>query len=111
MQKSILVGIYIILMTSMAYAHPPSDINENYDNQTGKLTLFIKHEVREVDKHYIKKIVIKRNSKQLDVKEFRKQENAEGQTLVYIIPEPNETDVIVVQAYCNRFGSRKKEIK
>ena len=111
MKKFVLACCFFVLMISVAYAHPPSDIDVNYDSRTGKLDLYIKHKVRDANKHYIKKIVIKRNGQEVNLEEFKGQENAEGQTLTYIISKPDETDVIVVQAYCNIFGSRKKEIK
>jgi len=112
MKKALMLAIVFIflLMVSDAYAHPPSDIKITFDPQTKTLNAVIVHNTSNPLKHYIKKADIALNGEEITELTFSKQENNQGQSVSYSIPNAKEGDVISVEGYCSISGKSKKEI-
>ncbi|HTZ11295.1 MAG TPA: hypothetical protein VMD04_02805 [Candidatus Margulisiibacteriota bacterium] len=110
------VGVFLVLfvflaMVSSAYAHPPSDIIITFNQQTKMLEAVIMHNVSNPENHYIKKVDVGRNGKEIISQEFSRQENNEIQTVHYLITDAKAGDVFSVEGYCSISGKLKKEIK
>ena len=98
-------------VVSAAYAHPPSDIQISFDPATKMLQAVIIHNTSNPASHYIKKVDVALNGKEIIGQEISKQDNNESQTVHYLIPDAKEGDVISVEGYCSISGKLKKEFK
>ena len=96
---------------STAYAHPPSDIKISFDPQTKMLQAVIIHNTSNPASHYIKKVDVAINGKEIIGQEISKQDNNESQTVHYLIPDAKAGDVISVEGYCCISGKLEKEVK
>lgn len=95
----------------MAYAHPPSDIKISFDPATKMLHAVIIHNTSNPESHYIKKVDVSLNGKEIIGQEISKQDNNESQTVHYLIPDARQGDVISVEGYCSISGKLDKEVK
>jgi hypothetical protein len=103
--------VILIFSFGVAYAHPPSDITISFDPSARTLTAVIAHYVSNPKTHYIRKVDIALNGKEIIEHLISRQDNNAGQTVVYLIPDVNENDSLSVEAYCSISGKLQKEIK
>ncbi len=101
----------MLALCSSAFAHPPSDIIITYDNATKMLKAVIMHNVSNVEKHYIKKVDVGLNGKEILTQEISRQDNNTDQTVSYLIPDAKPGDTLSVEGYCSISGKLEKEIK
>ncbi|MBI4706436.1 MAG: hypothetical protein HY761_00720 [Candidatus Omnitrophica bacterium] len=113
MKKVFLLTVFLIsfMAFSSAYAHPPSDIIINFDPKTKILNAVIMHNTSNPDSHFIKKVDIGLNGKEIIEHKISREDNNESQTVSYLIPDANNGDVLSVEAYCSISGKLRKEIK
>ena len=107
MALSVLVFLAAV---SAAYAHPPSDIKIAFDPQTKILKAVIMHNTSNPLTHYIKKVDIGLNGREIIEQAISREDNSESQTVSYLIPDVKEGDVLSVEAYCSISGKLQKEI-
>ncbi|MFA5167208.1 MAG: RnfABCDGE type electron transport complex subunit D [Candidatus Omnitrophota bacterium] len=101
----------LLIASTTAFAHPPSDIKIQFDPATKLLTAVIEHHVSNPQTHYIKKVDIGLNGKEIKMLPFKKQDDNTTQTVEIMIPEAKKGDTLSVEGYCNLSGKLKKEIK
>ena len=106
---AVLAVALLFVFSSMAYAHPPSDIKIAFDPGTKMLKAVIMHDVSNPASHYIKTVDIGLNGKEIISQSISRQDNDESQTVSCLIPDARGGDVISVEAYCNISGKLKKE--
>ena len=111
MRKVLMLVLSFAVITSTAYAHPPSDIQITFNPQTQEVKAIIFHQVSDMNKHYIKKVDIGINDKEIVELKFSKQDNLVTQSVIYKIPEAKAGDRLSVEAYCSLSGKLEKEIK
>jgi hypothetical protein len=108
------IGLFLILsiffIISSAYAHPPSDIKITFDSKTKILQAVIIHDTSNPVSHYIKKVDVGLNGKEIIEQVISREDNNESQTVSYLIPDAKDSDVISVEGYCSISGKLKKEI-
>lgn len=95
---------------STVYAHPPSDITVTFGPGTKLLKAVITHNVNNPQSHYIKKVDISLNGKEIIAQQISGQDNNNNQTVIYYIPDAEAGDSLSVEAYCSISGKLKKEI-
>ena len=112
MRKAFLLVIvcFVVAVSSIAYAHPPSDITITYDANTKMLHAVIMHKVNNPEKHFIKKVEVGLNGKVIIDHTISRQDNGTDQTVVYLIPDAKAGDTLSVEGYCSISGQLKKEI-
>jgi len=106
-----ILSLVFLLSASIAYAHPPSDIIITYDPATKTLTAEIKHSVSNPTQHYIKKVDIGLNGKEIAELDFKKQDSYFSQDITYTFVDIKPKDTLSVEAFCSISGKLKKEIK
>ena len=111
MKKIIMFLILSFFVSSVAYAHPPSDIKITYDPKTKILTAFIMHNVSDVKKHYINKVDVGLNGRDIISQSISQQDNNISQKVSYLIPDAKEGDTLSVEGHCSISGKLAKEIK
>jgi len=101
----------LLALSATAFAHPPSDIKIQFDPTTKNLSAVVKHRVSNPKSHYIYKVDIGLNGKEIKMLSFKQQETSTSQTVSFVIPEAKKGDTLSVEGYCNLSGKLKKEIK
>jgi desulfoferrodoxin (superoxide reductase-like protein) len=111
MKKMILTLCGLLLAAAQAFAHPPSDIKIQFDPATKLLTAVIEHRVSNRKSHYIKKVDIGLNGKEIKTLSFKKQDDNAAQTVKFAVPRAKKGDTLSVEGYCNLSGKLEKEIE
>lgn len=99
-----------LVLTGTAYAHPPKDIEISYDPATKILTASIVHDTSNPLGHYIRKVDVGLNGKEIVQQEISRQDNNNSQKVSYYIPGTRPGDRLSVEGYCSISGKLKKEI-
>lgn len=110
-KMSVIIMVLCAGWLSLAYAHPPSDIHIAFDPSTKLLTAVIVHNVSNTLNHFIIKVDIGVNDKEVLTQKISQQDTNENQTVIYRIPDAKEGDVLSVEAYCSISGMLEKKIK
>ncbi|MBU1853662.1 MAG: hypothetical protein KJ957_06440 [Candidatus Omnitrophica bacterium] len=103
--------LFLLAATSLSYAHPPSDITLEYDFETGFLSVAIMHNVENPQSHFIHKVSIALNGKEIISHSISLQDEFDMQVLGYIVPDVRKGDTLLIEAYCSISGKMKKELK
>jgi len=111
MKKLIFFFLFFSFLSSFSYAHPPSDIIITYDSQSKVLKAEIVHNVSNPQTHYISKVNISLNGKEIIEHKISSQDNNLKQTVSYLIPDAKKGDILGVEAYCSISGKLTKEIR
>lgn len=105
------VILTLLIFSSTAYAHPPRDIVITFDPETKILHAVIMHDVANPLNHYIKKVDVGLNGKDIIEHTLSRQDNVDSQTVDYLISDVKNGDVLSVEGHCSITGQLKKEIK
>ena len=103
--------IFLLILASSAFAHPPSDIIFNFDSQNNILSIGVVHMVQDAQKHFVGNISVKLNGKKWLMQNFLIQTNLQTQAVSYVALGLKKGDVIEVAAVCNQKGQLKKTFK
>lgn len=110
-KKAVLLFCCMILCgAGLAYGHPPQDITISFDPATKILKAVILHSVSNPESHYIIKVDIGLNAKEIIEHSLLRQDNFASQTVQYLIPDAKNGDRLSVEGYCSISGKVKKEI-
>ncbi len=110
-RKTVLAVLIILAMAAPALAHPPTKIDISYDPAQKVLTAVITHPVQDPTTHYIGKVDVSLNDKEVASQQFMRQDDQNTQTVKYRLPDAKPGDKIGIEAYCNIFGKLEQEIK
>lgn len=102
---------FCLFSVSIAYAHPPQEIRLNYDPKTKILKAEIVHIVSNPASHYISKVDVALNGKEIIEHKISRQDNNNLQSVIYLIPDVQNNDIISIEAYCSISGKLTKKIK
>jgi desulfoferrodoxin (superoxide reductase-like protein) len=105
---ALLAATMVLTYPAVTQAHAPKDLALIYDNQNQTLQVKITHETAWA-KHYVSKIVVKKNDKVIETYEYTSQPDPKEFTYTYKM-EAVPGDVIEVIATCSIFGSKKATI-
>lgn len=111
MKKIALLLCGLLVTSATAFAHPPSAIKIQFDDKTKILTATLEHRVSNPLTHYIYKVDIGLNGKEIQMLPFAKQETSKHQTIKFAVPQAKKGDTLSVEGYCNLSGRLEKEIK
>jgi len=108
---ALLVALLVFFAAvSTAYAHPPYDIKITFDPNTKIVTARIVHNVSNPLNHYIKKVDVGLNGKEIIEHNIFRQDNFDSLMVSYLVPDVKDGDVISVEGYCSISGKLQKEI-
>jgi len=111
MKKSILFVVCFLIIIPPAFCHPPQDIIITFDPATKMLEATIIHQVSNPNNHFIKKVDIAVNGKEVISHELTRQEDAREQKVAYRLTDLSSKDKVSVEAYCSISGKLEKEIE
>ena len=73
------------------------------------LKVVVDHSVKDVETHYIDKLIVKLNDETIITQVMEKQTGKDKLELIYILPDAAKGDKIEIKTYCNVSGALKKE--
>ncbi len=100
---------FVLALSGAALAHPPASL-EGSLQPDGKLRLQLAHTVNDPVKHYINRVVVRKDGNIVAEQVFTKQTDRTGLGLDLAVPGLAKGQTIQVEADCNIFGSLKKTI-
>ncbi|MCF7794414.1 MAG: hypothetical protein K9N09_11510 [Candidatus Cloacimonetes bacterium] len=103
--------IVLILSSAFLIAHPASDIELTFDQETSILTVNYVHEVKDADKHFVYEIIVYMNGDEIIEQKMETQDNSEGGSVLYKIIDAKAGDEIKVRTNCNKTGKKSAEIE
>ena len=103
--------VFLFILTGVAYAHPPKEINLDFDKASGTISAVVVHPVNNPAEHYIKTVEISLNGALVNTQNFTKQDNAVTQFVSYVIKDAKPGDTVSVKAYCSIQGDKENSIK
>jgi len=104
-----LVGV-LLLQASLAFAHPPSDIQLQFDQKTSVLTVTILHGTRDPKVHYINDVKVWLGNDQIITQKFKSQTDNTKQVVQYTILDAKPGSALKVAATCSRGGTLEKTL-
>lgn len=110
-KKFVLLFLFFFSFPLFTFAHPPQDIEIIFDLQTRVLKAKILHPVKDPQKHFIKKVEVGLNGKEIIVFDFFQQKDGFEQVLQCRLKEAETGDILSVLAHCSISGKLQKEIK
>ena len=105
-----LAAAAVLFLVRPALAHPPTKIDISYNAADKVVKAVITHPVQDPTNHYIGKVDVFLNGKEIISQEITRQDNQETQTVEYRLPDAKSGDIVGVEGHCNRYGERKEEI-
>ncbi len=111
MKNKIYIGIItILLLSSVALAHPPDSLIMSFDSTSTVLTVRIFHTVKNTTNHLINDVAVNLNGKPMITQKFSSQLNKDEQVVIYKIIDAKANDKIAVTAKCNVMGKKTAEL-
>lgn len=106
------VGAFlVVLLGSVALAHPPAGIIASFDPETYLLEIRIPHSVASAKgDHYISEIRIYRNGTEIVTQYVQSQFSSQEQRVQYLIIDAVKGDTLTIYARCNKFGEKKVDL-
>jgi len=111
MKKISLFLFSLFVLQSVAVAHPPSDVKIGFDLKTQTLNAVVVHRVSNPATHYIYKVDIALNGKEIKTLTFEKQLDRKEQAVTVVLPQVKAGDFLSVEGYCNLSGKLEKKIR
>lgn len=106
---SIMLFLFAGLAPVIVNAHPPKSVTLAYDVAAKVLKVTILHPSFTPSWHYIKTVTIEKNKQPLGSYPYQRQTGDEF-SYTYEIPVMSG-DILVVNVFCNMYGSRTEMIK
>jgi len=103
--KYLLLAV-LLIGNSLLVAHPASNVDLEFDQETSVLTVNFDHKVKDAEKHFIFEIIVYLNKEVIIEQQIQKQGNLESGILVYKIIDVKPGDKIKVRTNCNKTGKK-----
>ncbi len=109
-RTAVVTFLLTVFFPLFAAAHPPANIDIEYDSETGKIAIYIAHFTPNISRHYISKVSVRRNGSVIAEEIFDSQEEAAGRSLRIRAEELETGDTIEVEALCSIYGRKTSGI-
>ncbi len=87
-----------------ALAHAPESIHAGYDFPRQELMVSVQHIVTKPDEHFVQKIAVRKNGKDVDARTYTFQTSRRNQTTIPFKIPAVVGDTFQMQAICNKGG-------
>ncbi|MFH1061863.1 MAG: hypothetical protein V1747_03125 [Candidatus Omnitrophota bacterium] len=115
MYKIIVYSLGFFLITQPAFAHPPSNIQVQYNKSANEIMVTINHRIatggHEKNRtHFIKEVILQLNGKLADSKTFIYQNHSSLVKTSFLVPKHESDDILSIKAVCSTGSELAKEI-
>lgn len=100
------IGIFIFCEVGIGYSHAPSKLDLDFDKDTQILSLTFEHRVRNPERHFVYRVRVRLNKKDVIEQKLDRQDTENGGSLIYKINGAKSGDVIEVRLNCMEGGSK-----
>ena len=104
-----IMALFFLVFPNNLWAHPPSDMKLEYDQNQKNLHVEITHTAHDPREHHIRKILITHNDKEPLVRYFATQTRP-SELIVDVPLEAKAQDKIRVMAICNEGGQKEETL-
>jgi len=101
----------MLLFAGTVLAHPPAHIEVSFNREAKILTAKIIHPVENPSAHYIAKIDVALNGKEVLSHKISRQDNENEQVVAYLLPDVKTGDEVSVEGYCSITGKKEARIR
>ncbi|MFH0827070.1 MAG: hypothetical protein V1923_04190 [Candidatus Omnitrophota bacterium] len=108
--KKLFLCLGMLSFAATALAHPPVHIEVSFNRETKILAAKISHPVENPSTHYIAKVDVALNGKEILSHEISRQDTQNEQVVLYLIPDIKTGDEVSVEAYCSISGKKERKI-
>jgi hypothetical protein len=102
--------VLVLIPVSHVFGHPPQGVTLEFDSTEHLLKITVTHDVKDLTKHYVDRVVVKLNDHEIIDQTLKSQVDSETQVVVYKIIDAQPGDEIVATAGCNISGRKKATI-
>lgn len=106
----IVVIVAAVFVAAVAQANPPSAIHASYDADRQELNVLVQHIVTDRMAHYVDKVVISKNGKEVATRTFTSQASHRDQVMPPIKVPAVAGDAFTIVATCSEGGSREQKV-
>ena len=106
-----LLLVVLLIGSSLLVAHPASNVNLEFDQETSILTVNFEHKVKDAEKHFIFEIIVYLNKEVIIEQKIERQDSMENGNLVYKIIDAKSGDKIKVRTNCNKTGKKSATLE
>lgn len=103
--------IALLIGSSLLVAHPASNVNLEFNQETSILTVNFDHKVKDAEKHFIFEIIVYLNKEVIIEQKMERQDDMETGNLVYKIIDAKLGDKIKVRTNCNKTGKKSATVE
>ncbi len=103
--------VVLLIGSSLLVAHPASNVNLEFDQETSILTVNFEHKVKDAEKHFIFEIIVYLNKEVIIEQKIERQDSMENGNLVYKIIDAKSGDKIKVRTNCNKTGKKSATLE
>ncbi|MGM0548255.1 MAG: hypothetical protein ACQER0_03150 [Bacillota bacterium] len=112
MKKILIMTMILVLgLTINVFAHPPGNIEMNFNSSNQMIEVSISHSSKNNSEHFVNEVEIYLNGNLQIEQNFIMQTNAKSQYLHYMLPGAKSGDTIKLVAKCNKYGDLENELK
>lgn len=111
MKKIILTLLMSAIVPFMLMADPPKKVTVTYNKENSTVKVVVFHPVANTSTHYVKKITIKVDGKEVKTFNETKQDNNKTDTREVVLKGIKPGSFIEAVADCSIMGSKKGKIK
>lgn len=108
---TILFTIIFLAIIVALPAHPASNVNASFDNESNLLAINFMHKVKDNADHYIKEIVVMKGKQVLIRQELSYQDSMDGGALIYKINNLKPKDKLKITTTCNKTGTKSQTLE
>ncbi|MBT3756774.1 MAG: hypothetical protein HOK80_09235 [Candidatus Cloacimonetes bacterium] len=98
--------VVFVLGSLLLSAHPASNVELEFNQETSILTVSFDHKVKDAEKHFIFEVTVYLNKEEIIEQKIEKQDDAESGTVLYKIIDAKSGDKIKVKTNCNKTGKK-----
>ncbi len=112
MTKKLILSILVLMLVSfMAFAHPPQKVELLFNKETKVLEITVVHTVKNINTHNIDVIIVFVDGEEFKVINSKVQTNEQKHIVKLEMPNIKSGSIIKVKAKCNKMGAKTATIK
>lgn len=112
MKKILIITMILMIgLTMNVLAHPPGNVEMNFNSSNKMVEVSISHSSKNNSEHFVNEVEIYLNDNLQIEQNFIMQTNDKSQYLHYMLPGAKSGDTIKIVAKCNKYGDLESEIK
>ena len=104
------MAVAVAAVACVAHANPPSGIHASYDVTRQELDVLVQHIVTDRAAHYIDKVVISKNGKEVATTTFTDQASHRDQVMPPFKIPAVSGDTFTIVATCNKWGRGEQQV-